>query len=1110
MLLGTAAVPAFAQTSGGAGGAVLSPGGTGGASSATGNGANGGIGVFDSGGGGGGAGAAPQGINRRAGDGGDADGGAPGGSGAFFAGGSGGPGLGPEFVNLGAGGGGGGVAGTLITTTGIFTVPGNSVGGDGGNGGTALGVGGGGGGGAAGFGISVAASPVTLQNGETITGGNGGIGGNGDGTAGNGGDGGIGVYFAAGAGTLINSGSISGGAGGAGGMAPTPGTAGANGPGVEGANLSITNSGTIAGASGNGTQANAIIFTGGANTLTLESGSTLIGNIEIDGGGSLTFNQSTAQTLGSAIIGNGSVIQAGAGTLTLTGVNTYTGGTTVNAGALALGPGGSLLANAALTIDGGSFNLNGNDQTVGQLSGTAGTIALGAGTLTVNQSSSTYFGGTINGTGSLVISGTGALQLNTGSTYSGGTTLSGGTLGIGGPGSLGTGPLTIAASSIVQLDFNFFSLANPIVIQSGVAATFYTSGTATLSGVISGGGTLVKTGTAVFGPAPPLYLNAAETYTGPTIVNSGTLAIGPEGSISRSSGVDLAAAGTTFDISTGGNQTIGDLAGVSGALVGLASNNLTAGTANSTTFLGDIVGNGGSFAKVGSGTLTLDGENSYTGMTTVSDGTLELGDDAHPAASLAGPVTVGPAGILMGHGTVGGAVTNAAGGTVAPGGTIGTLTVGSYTQGVSSTLLIEVSPSAASKLAVTGNAALAGTIALAFDPGNYAKETYDIVHASSVTGTFSTITTSAAPAGFAESLSYTSTDVDLTLDPAAIPEDSVFTALSSATLLTAQEANASLLRYLDDLHSGIGSATTHTSNAPTAPRQIAQGGGDLSGIVANLPDAVAQMGGWFRAIGDFASLSGSRGMSGFDTQGGGFIAGIDRQFADGLTAGIAGGYSRTDVSQGSGMGGTVDTPRLWLYGSYEFARWGIDGTMGYAYDRIGVARPVPAFGATASSSHDGHEANAALQARTRLTADGIVVLPVVGLEYVHLYETAFGESGAGTADVALAGRNSDSLRPFTGVSAAKAFTLDNGLEVASEVDINYSHEIFGAAPSILQMGGGSFSVDDLVPSHDRLTAGASVTAKMSDRFALYADYQTVLPTGNLFQQTVSGGFQYRF
>ena len=92
--------------------------------------------------------------------------------------------------------------------------------------------------------------------------------------------------------------------------------------------MKITNqaTGTIGGGmSGNGvTRADAITFTGGSNTLTMQTGAAITGNIAIDAG-TLTFNQSTAQTLSNIVTGAGGVINNSTGTLILSGANTYTG-----------------------------------------------------------------------------------------------------------------------------------------------------------------------------------------------------------------------------------------------------------------------------------------------------------------------------------------------------------------------------------------------------------------------------------------------------------------------------------------------------------------------------------------------------------------------------------------------------------------------------------------------------------------------------------------------------------------------------------------------------------------------------------------------------------------
>ena len=111
-------------------------------------------------------------------------------------------------------------------------------------------------------------------------------------------------------------------------------------------------------------------------------------------------------------------------------------------------------------------------------------------------------------------------------------------------------------------------------------------------------------------------------------------------------------------------------------------------------------------------------------------------------------MTVGANGTLLGHGQITGTVTNTAGGVVAPGGTIGTMSVsGSYTQGSNSSLAIEVGATngSASQLAVSGapgTATLAGTLAILPDAGTYTRgNSYTIVTATGgVTGTFGTVT----------------------------------------------------------------------------------------------------------------------------------------------------------------------------------------------------------------------------------------------------------------------------------------------------------------------------------------------------------------------------------
>ncbi|MGO6848699.1 autotransporter outer membrane beta-barrel domain-containing protein, partial [Rhizobium ruizarguesonis] len=130
----------------------------------------------------------------------------------------------------------------------------------------------------------------------------------------------------------------------------------------------------------------------------------------------------------------------------------------------------------------------------------------------------------------------------------------------------------------------------------------------------------------------------------------------------------------------------------------LGAQTLTITNANDT--FGGVIGGTGGLTVTG-GSQTLSGVNTYTGATTVTGGRLAIN------GSITSPVTTSGTGILGGIGTIFGDVTNA--GTMAPGNSIGTLTVaGNYT-GSGGTLEIETvlggDASPSDRLVVTGNTA---------------------------------------------------------------------------------------------------------------------------------------------------------------------------------------------------------------------------------------------------------------------------------------------------------------------------------------------------------------------------------------------------------------------
>ncbi|WP_194266237.1 autotransporter-associated beta strand repeat-containing protein [Dechloromonas sp. H13] len=379
-----------------------------------------------------------------------------------------------------------------------------------------------------------------------------------------------------------------------------------------------TISGAIGTTSGTLTKDGSGILTlSGTNTYT---GTTTIsgGTLQVGNGGTtgtlgtgavidnaaLVFNRSNILTVANVISGNGTVTQAGGGTTIFTGNNTYSGTTTISAGTLQVG----------------------NSGTSGSL-GTGNVIDNGS--LSFARSDTYTVANNISGTGSLTKTNlTGALTLSGNNTYTGTTFINGGSLTAAGGNALpDSSPVTLLnnASAVLNLansetigDLSGGGATGGNVTLGANTLTVNQSGSTVYAGLMSGTGGLTKIG------AGTLQLSHANTYTGTTNIQAGTLAIGGSENIADASTVNVAS-GATFDL-RGFNETIDALTG-GGAVTktGTGATTLTVGFNNgSGAFSGVIQNPTGTLAltKIGTGTQTLSGANTYSGATSINDGAL--------------------------------------------------------------------------------------------------------------------------------------------------------------------------------------------------------------------------------------------------------------------------------------------------------------------------------------------------------------------------------------------------------------------------------------------------------------------------------------------------------
>jgi fibronectin-binding autotransporter adhesin len=386
-------------------------------------------------------------------------------------------------------------------------------------------------------------------------------------------------------------------------------------------------------------------ITGGGSLRKEDMGTLLLSNTNNNYGGNTTIVYGTLQLGGSQVIPSTSVVTVG----------------TTTAG-----------SNPLLDLNGKNdavAGLSGGGQTDGYVANNAASTAATL-TLSLPSASAQSFGGLIqNNTGSggslaLVINGNGVQAITGTNNYSGGTTVSGGTLILAGANDgtsrLGSGLLTINAGATVisgadnVLGYDNNSVTPSVTVSGGLwncqtyAASF---GTLTMNGgtlarsanfwyfnqpgsiSASGVSQLISGGTMQLRPAGganmPVNVASGSTLTITSVLNNDS---GASGLSLTGSGTLVFAAVNTYTGSTlvnGGTLQLGNggLSGTAGAGpvsvaagAALVITRSDAQTASGEFTLANNISGSGSLTANGGGCVVLSGANTYTGITTISNG----------------------------------------------------------------------------------------------------------------------------------------------------------------------------------------------------------------------------------------------------------------------------------------------------------------------------------------------------------------------------------------------------------------------------------------------------------------------------------------------------------
>lgn len=333
-----------------------------------------------------------------------------------------------------------------------------------------------------------------------------------------------------------------------------------------------------------------------------------LNNIENNGVVRFTQPAGDDATYAGQITGAGIVEKTGGGVVTLTpdaGANTYSGGVIIREGAIAAAADSAIGAGTGpLTLDGGEFRFA-SSFTLSPDRATSVTASNGA--IGVVDGATGVIGQTISGPGALTKSGDGTLILTGNNTWAGGTTIAAGVLQLGDGGTSGALIGNVANQS--QLVFN-------------------RSDTVRFDGVISGAGSVTQAGSGA------TILTALNTWSGPTHVRAGTLAVGGPDStgaaIAGAGAIDVAAGATLG----GYGRVAGDVTNAGVIAVANALSAFSGGAGGNFTIGGQLANSG--LVRIGGGgttgnTLTVGGYNGLGGAIAINTW---LGGDGSPSDRL--------------------------------------------------------------------------------------------------------------------------------------------------------------------------------------------------------------------------------------------------------------------------------------------------------------------------------------------------------------------------------------------------------------------------------------------------------------------------------------------
>jgi autotransporter-associated beta strand protein len=777
---------------------------------------------------------------------------------------------------------------------------------------------------------------------------------------------------------------------------------------IEGGSLAIGPGGSLAGTDG------AIAISNGSFGVDSTS-ATVTRAIQLGAAAGLSAVKGTLTV--DSVVSGGQLNVTGGGTVVLTNTNTFTG-IAIADSQLRFTELANLGQAAPIQISGfGTIGASVKDAVTIQ---NRSVVLSGAGGF-FTDNAPIIWEGPISGDGQLWKTGVGVLQLTGTNTYTGGTGILEGTVMVAGDGFLGaTGKevdfysgsnLQATASFATDRNFKLRNKNNTGVDGSG--SFIVNDGvTLTVNGSVRGGkGSPGLTGGFLSKSGPGTLVLTSDQNIFSQLFHNGGLVVGTSASLSGNINLDKSdnpiARSVTFDQDFDGTYAL--------AITGK-----------------------GNLTKEGTGRLSLTGTSDIQNGTAFEYGTVINNGTLAVNGKLTSSVIVNTGGTLAGSQNVIGTV-KLNGGKIAPGNSIGTLTIDGSLDIESGTLEMAVSPTASDQINVIGPDGIitlgVHKLQLDFEPGLYGPRTYTLLSASQeIRGQIDTATAITPPANFTGRAFTTSKEVLLTLtadlgrgltlsgNQLALTDalDATYNAtgklpanLAGLYGLTGPGLGAALTVATGEVATGLQTSATQMTNGflnlLLNPFMDGQSDVRIGRQLLSAPseaDGAAQKSAWnLWAAGFYGSDSfdgdtvvGSHDLS---NSGQSFVLGLDYRASASTVVGIALGVGGSQWSLDDTLGDGDST--AFQVGIFGITNWGpvyLSGALSFVNQWASTDRTVLAE--RLQGDIDAQTYGARIEAGYRLTTGIGGVTPYAAGQIQRFYSSDYAESGGAANSFALA------------------------------------------------------------------------------------------------------------